>query len=598
MSFLTSFSQNVVSDANNSSTANVNAGLTFVGTATSTLGVAGIQVSLKTDQNAIVYVEQSPGLGTGTGTVITDGTVSLSGSGTDFLTRTVGDQIYVSGETVRIIDAISSNTLLTVSSAFSTSGSGLSYQMHNWDVIDTYNYYYSINNFGVTVQAINSYVRTRVKNNSTSNTTYFRLQTVLCPIIEAVPRSLDGEGNFKTSIQSIEDLYGFEVENTPMGEMRVAQPVRLVGASYEGNTIDPAVITSAATGTGATITQSGRLIFTSGTANAATVYAYSVRKGRYIGGSSNRYRSQRRIDAGTANNNRRWGIGLAANYALTISSASVVAGDVYTNNNQQFTIMVSGTVTTAYVYGTGNPGAGAQTYTKITSSSTGPATLTGSTFAANYLLTDGAWFQYNGTTFGIRVMAGGSLVTGGNIDTGSFNGKYGALYTPGTGLTAYEIYYTNSKIIFVIDGIPLHTFSLTSGNWSNSRTLHVFADSINTGTATSVTMESYSETIYRLGLINTENSIRYINSATTTICKYGPGRLKRIIINYPSSAAQVITIYDALAALTGNLISLLTIEQDGNQNSMLPYNIEYDIPFHNGLTVVTSTTNPVTVIFE
>jgi len=65
----TSMIQAVHSDLNNSNDSNdpSNGGVnltsensyTFTGTATSTLGVAGLQWNLKTDQNAIVYIEQS-----------------------------------------------------------------------------------------------------------------------------------------------------------------------------------------------------------------------------------------------------------------------------------------------------------------------------------------------------------------------------------------------------------------------------------------------------------------------------------------------------------------------------------------------------------
>ena len=56
-----SIQQDVKTDANNSSTTNLDAGnsYTFTGTGTSTLGVVGLQWNLKTDQNATVYIEQS-----------------------------------------------------------------------------------------------------------------------------------------------------------------------------------------------------------------------------------------------------------------------------------------------------------------------------------------------------------------------------------------------------------------------------------------------------------------------------------------------------------------------------------------------------------
>jgi len=59
------------------------------------------------------------------GTVQTAGTTALVGTGTNFLTAlSVGDIITVQGETARTIATITDNTHLTVSVAFSTSGSG------------------------------------------------------------------------------------------------------------------------------------------------------------------------------------------------------------------------------------------------------------------------------------------------------------------------------------------------------------------------------------------------------------------------------------------------------------------------------------------
>ena len=52
--------QDVNADPNNTSSDNLNAGATFTGTATSTLGVVGLQWSLYTTQNCTVYVDESP----------------------------------------------------------------------------------------------------------------------------------------------------------------------------------------------------------------------------------------------------------------------------------------------------------------------------------------------------------------------------------------------------------------------------------------------------------------------------------------------------------------------------------------------------------
>lgn len=62
MSYFNSIVQKTTSDPNNTSTANLAGGATFTGATTPTLGLGavGLQVSLNTDQNCLVYVDQSP----------------------------------------------------------------------------------------------------------------------------------------------------------------------------------------------------------------------------------------------------------------------------------------------------------------------------------------------------------------------------------------------------------------------------------------------------------------------------------------------------------------------------------------------------------
>ncbi len=63
------------------------------------------------------------------GTVATAGSTTLTGTGTNFLAAySVGDSIYVDGETVRIVATITNNTTLTVTSAFSTTASALKHR--------------------------------------------------------------------------------------------------------------------------------------------------------------------------------------------------------------------------------------------------------------------------------------------------------------------------------------------------------------------------------------------------------------------------------------------------------------------------------------
>jgi hypothetical protein len=445
MSLITGFSQLVIADANNSSTANLSSGATFTGTQTSTLGVAGIQVSLKTDQNCT----------------------------------------------------------------------------------DTFNYYASINNFGVTVQAVNSYVRVRVKNEGTATTTEFRLQTALCPIVEAVPRALDDNGYFKTAVKSTEDAYGFEVENTPMGEMRVVSPTRLVGAQFDGTTIDPNFWT-VTTLNSATATQgSATIVLTSGTNATAAVQVNSVRRARYVSGTSMRYRSVIQLDdTGTASNMRKWGV----------------------------------------VYGATMP-----------------------TF------TDGAYFHMNGTQFQVVTMRDSTPTA---VSTGSFNGVLGATYTPTTDAITYEIYWTNSKVWFVVGGDVLHTVSAAATTWASSMNHFIYMSNVNAGNTTSVVLRSRVASIARLGdLLTQPASFFQSGTVAAKVLKYGPGNLHSLILSSAVNGS-VVTLWDNTAA-SGSQIFVATLTL-GAQANNLPMALDFKgLPFFNGLTLTIATQNSnATVIYE
>ena len=58
--YIAAINQDVRVSTLNSSTANLNASATFTGTGDSTLGVADLQITLKTDQNCTIYCDQLP----------------------------------------------------------------------------------------------------------------------------------------------------------------------------------------------------------------------------------------------------------------------------------------------------------------------------------------------------------------------------------------------------------------------------------------------------------------------------------------------------------------------------------------------------------
>lgn len=596
MSYFPSIGQNVVADANNTTSTPINSGAWWAGLASSSLGIVGIQLMVKADQDATIYIDQAPaGMSAGVGTATITGTNTLNGTLTKF-TRDlhIGDVIVfdpLGTPQTLTITSITSDTQAGVSTA-SNVGVAKAFNQYYWDVNDSYQYKASINNFGVTVQAVGSYLRVRVQNISASNQTYFRVATALCPIVEAVPRSLDAHGHLQTAVEEISDEYGFQVENTPMGEMRTVSPVRLAGSTFDGSTVDPNFWNVVNTN-GGTVTQSSATaqLQTNTTANGATLM-YSVRKARYVGGSSMVYRTTIRFnDTGTANNKRRFGVGLIGNYTLTISSASVVAGDVYTNNGQQFQILKTETTTTATAFGTGNPGAGAQTYTRV--SGTGPASLTGSNFAAASVVTDGAWFQLDGTTFSVVTAKRGTELP---VNSGSFNGTIGATYEPGVGVVTYEIYWTSSKVYFAVGGETLHTFSATSTAWTSSMNMFLFADNVNSsGSTSNVIMYSRVASIRRLGPLETESIYRNLTTATTYNLKWSAGRLKTITVNNCNLNAGALTLYDSFAASTGAVIATIQIPKNA---ALTPFTLHYNLPFHYGLTAVLAVAGDVTITYE
>jgi len=179
----------------------------------------------------------------------------------------------------------------------------------NWDISDAYSYRYNTTpNFGITVQAVGVYFRTRVENISTiAATTTFRLSSVLCPIVEAIPRSLSAEGNLKVGVYEIEDDQGNKVKISPQGGLRTTPCVRLIGSSFVGTTIDASFWAFAGAAGGTGVQTGGQYeLRTNTTANALTALQ-SLRTSRYMNGCSNICRILADYGSGVADNTKRWG---------------------------------------------------------------------------------------------------------------------------------------------------------------------------------------------------------------------------------------------------------------------------------------------------
>ena len=320
-----------------------------------------------------------------------------------------------------------------------------------------------------------------------------------------------------TERQPIEivDEYGFEVENTPMGEMRVVIPYRLAGGNFEGATVDPNFWTATAANSATATQGSSQVILASGTNAAGSIQFNSFRRARYVSGASMRYRSVVTLSAGIADNVRRWGVANGATMPT---------------------------------------------------------------------ITDGAYFRMNGTTFGIVTLKGGTPAA---VESGSFNGALGATYDPGTTIHTYEIYWTNSRVYFVIGGELLHTVTASSATWAATMSHHVYMSNINAGNTTDVNLTVRVASIARLGNDKTEPTSKFqVGTTAGVICKYGAGNIHGITISAVSNTA-VVTLYDNTAA-SGTI--LWSSGAMGAQTQ--PYALEmHNIPFQNGLTLVISGAN-------
>jgi hypothetical protein len=184
-----------------------------------------------------------------------------------------------------------------------------------WLISDQFNY---IKNsaFGMTVQATASYFRVRIKNNSTA-TANLKLQSVLCPVVEALPRALDTRGNLKVGLQDLTDRYGFTGMFTPFRDLKVCEPFRLVGAVFgAANDTNFWTVSNSGTLGAAAAVANGIATLESGTANSGYGQIVSVRSARFMSAHPHLFRGNIRLTATTAaNNTRRWG-------SLTVSTTT------------------------------------------------------------------------------------------------------------------------------------------------------------------------------------------------------------------------------------------------------------------------------------
>lgn len=187
----------------------------------------------------------------------------------------------------------------------------------NWDVSDTFKYNVVKDNFSTTVQAVGAYVRIVATNRGSATTTYLRLATSLCPIVEAIPRAVSDNGNSKVGIYELEDEYGFHGQFTPFNALLTTNVFRLVGTTF-GAALDTNFWTATKTGAGSVAALAAGIVsLTSGTANSGYGQLASVRSARYFLSNANRFQGVFRLPAVVAADTTRiWGVGTVSGQAV------------------------------------------------------------------------------------------------------------------------------------------------------------------------------------------------------------------------------------------------------------------------------------------
>jgi len=202
-----------------------------------------------------------------------------------------------------------------------------------------------------------------------------------------------------------------------------------------------------------------------------------------------------------------------------------------------------------------------------------------------YDANEGLFFQVNGTTFGVGSRKGGSDTI---VNSGSFNGNMGASVTLSTTMGRFFIEYDHLSVKFFMNDVLLHTITASTASLTNTLDLPIAMENINSdGNVTDNGFEVLFASVVRLGSITTTAQYKYISTNTTTICKYGAGVLQKV--NNVDNAGTI-TVYDNTAA-SGSVISIIDAAKVLGE-------MDFNVLFSNGLTIVTAGGSKCTVIYE
>jgi hypothetical protein len=214
----------------------------------------------------------------------------------------------------------------------------------------------------------------------------------------------------------------------------------------------------------------------------------------------------------------------------------------------------------------------------------------------SFNLSDGAFFELSGSSLSVVTRKTG-------VDTpvlnNNFNGQLGAAISVPTTVQTWEIYWTNSKVWFILNDEILHVLSASSTTWSDTMSHPLrFENNNNASASNVVAMNVRTATTYRLGNALTQPTSSYTSGTNAgKLLKVGGGNLVSAIIG-SQATTSVVTLYDGINT-SGSVIFSYTYTQGAQANNQ-PFNLDFKgLPFFTGLFLVIGTANSnVLVIYE
>lgn len=200
--------------------------------------------------------------------------------------------------------------------------------------------------------------------------------------------------------------------------------------------------------------------------------------------------------------------------------------------------------------------------------------------------TDGIYFMLSGTTMYVATMKGG-------VETAVPSASWNANTTVPTLTNAniYRIIYGDITIQFLINNVLVHKIVSSAAAPTNVINLTNYLGNVNSGGSTSnVSLTARVSVTQRLGKFETQPKYAHITTAGTYLLKNTAGTLHKIVMN--NAGGTLITGYDNVTA-TAPVILVINTPSQAN-----PVTLSYDLAFSTGLTIVTTGTWDLTVIYQ